>query len=85
MDSPQQCEVHFPGNASRAANVSWSAFPAHQHSQSAHSSYRRTVSGQPHGYSGVMRDAAVSDSLRDVTFIHEDAYAYVILVSTGGW
>lgn len=67
---PQQREVHFPTNVSPAADAPLSAlaFPAHQHPQSAPSSYRRTVSGQPRAYAGVVRDTVplVSDWFRDI-------------------
>ena len=88
MDFPQQGEVHFPGNASPAADAPLSVttfqanFPAPQHPQSASLSHRRPVPGQPpHDHADVVRDAVVSDRYRGVPSIDEDAYACAVFSS----
>lgn len=57
-DFPQQREVHFPVNASPAADAPWNVPPPHPHSAPMY--YPLPVPGQPHGYAGVAPDDVVS-------------------------
>ena len=78
MDPPQQCEVHFPANASATADAPWSATafppPTPQHplpTESTPSSYRRPVPAQPpRSHASVVPDAVVSDWFPGIPPLH---------------
>lgn len=57
-DFPQQHEVHFPANASRAEDTPRNVVPPHP--QSAPSYYPLPAPGQLHDYAGVVPDGEVS-------------------------
>jgi hypothetical protein len=76
-DFPQQHEVHFPGNASPAADAPRDVAPPHP--QSAPSYYPLPV---PHGNAGVMPDGVVSIGVAIISHSQGAHMRCVILVPT---